>query len=72
MDQKKFFTLAQFIGNEWITTTLLMKFIEDYCFSYVNNSNIFNVNARFLFNNVSIYIIYYTILSSTDLLVSEP
>lgn len=33
-----------------------MKFIEDYCFAYVNNLSIFNVNARTLFNKVSIYI----------------
>ena len=33
-----------------------MKFIEDYCFAYVNNLSIFNVNARILFNKVSIYI----------------
>lgn len=45
-----------FIGNEWITAIVLMKFIEDYCFAYVNNLSIFNVNARTLFNKVSIYI----------------
>ena len=56
MDLKKSFTLAPFIGNEWITSTLLMKFIENYCFAYVNDLNIFNVNARILFNTVSIYI----------------
>ena len=56
MDLKKSFTLEPFIGNEWITSTLLMNFIEDYCFAYVNDLNIFNVNARILFNNVSIYI----------------
>lgn len=33
-----------------------MKFVEDYCFSYVNNLRIFNVNAITLFNSVSIYI----------------
>lgn len=56
MAQKKFFILVQFIGNEWITAPVLMKFIEDYCLSYVNNLNIFNVNARNLFNRVTIYI----------------
>ena len=56
MALKKFFTPLLFIGNEWITSPVLMKFVEDYCFSYVNNLRIFNVNARTLFNSVSIYI----------------
>ena len=33
-----------------------MNFIEDYCTTYTNNSNLFNYNIRNLFNTVSIYI----------------
>ena len=53
---RKFFIQVLFIGNEWITAPVLMKFLEDYCYAYDNNLNIFNVNSKFLFENVSIYI----------------
>ncbi len=44
-------------ANEWITTPLLMKFLENLSKSYVNNLNIFGVNARKLYDNVSLYIV---------------
>lgn len=44
-------------ANESITTNVLMKFIEDFCIAYVNNSNIYNINARSIFNYSSIYIV---------------
>ncbi len=54
---KEVFYSASFHANELITTPVLMKFIEDYCVSYTNNSNLFGYNIRSLFNNTSIYII---------------
>lgn len=54
---KQIFYNASFHANEWITTPVLMKFIEQYLTSYVNNSTIFGYNARNLFNNVSLYIV---------------
>lgn len=44
-------------ANEWITTPLLMKFIEALSKAYVNNLKIFGVDARDLFDNTSLYIV---------------
>lgn len=54
---KQIFYNASFHANEWITSPLLMKFVEDYLSAYVNNSTIYGYSARNLFNNVSLYIV---------------
>ncbi len=55
--QKEVFYSAAIHANEWITTPLLMKFLENLCKSYANNLNIFGVSSRKLFDNVSLYIL---------------
>lgn len=55
--QKEVFYCASTHANEWITTPLLMKFLEILSKSYVNNLNIFGYPAQYLFNNVSLYIV---------------
>ena len=55
--QKEIFYNASFHANEWITTPVLMKFIEDYLLAYVNNTTIFGYSARNLFNQVSLYVV---------------
>lgn len=44
-------------ANEWITSVLLMKFIEEFCKAYIFNGTIYWVNAQYLFEKVSLYIV---------------
>ena len=53
---KKVFYSASIHANEWITSPILMKFVEDYSISYVRRTNLYGYSIRNLFNSASIYI----------------
>lgn len=54
--KKHVFYSASIHANEWITSIVLMKFIEDYCNAYVEKTNLYNKYIPDLFNSTSIYI----------------
>ena len=53
---KEVFYSASIHANEWICSPLLMKFLADYCYCFVNNLPIYGVNSKSLYNNTTIYI----------------
>lgn len=55
--QKQVFYSASFHANEWITSVLIMKFLEDISRAYVNNREIYGYDAKWLFENSSIYLV---------------
>lgn len=48
---------ASFHANEWITSVVLMKFVEDFCKEYEKNGFLYGYNVREIFNSTSIYIV---------------
>lgn len=44
-------------GLEWITTVVLMKFVEDFSKTYADGNNLAGYNVRDIWNSSSIYII---------------
>ena len=54
---KKVFYSAAFHANEWITSLVLMKFLEEYAKAFVENKNIFGHNAQALYYTTSLYIV---------------
>lgn len=48
---------ASFHANEWITTVVLMKFVEDFSKAYTQNTTIYDYRAQQIFEETTIYIV---------------
>jgi len=55
--EKEVFYNASHHANEWITTPLLLAFLENYCYAYVNNKTVYNVNADMLYSMATLYVV---------------
>ena len=42
---------------EWITSVLLMRFIEDFCKSYISGEKLYGYDPEYIFNTRTIYIV---------------
>jgi len=59
-------------ANEWITSTLLMKFIEDFSNSYLEETNIFNsISAKEIYEDSTIIIVPMLNPDGVDLVVGD-
>lgn len=55
--ETKVFYAASHHSLEWITSVVMMKFVEDYCDAYANGTTLSGFDIRKLFTQVSIYIV---------------
>lgn len=55
--KKQVFYSGAYHANEWITSPILMKFIEDFCEAYKSNSTIYGYSASEIFESTSIYLV---------------
>ncbi|MGN1081680.1 MAG: M14 family metallopeptidase [Acutalibacteraceae bacterium] len=58
-------------ANEWITTPVLMKFLEEYSAAVANDGTIFRQSARVLFERTRLYIVPMVNPDGVDLATGE-
>ena len=54
---KEIFYNASHHANEWITSVVLMKFIEQYCNAFANNGTLAGQNVSQLYEDYSLYLV---------------
>ena len=69
--QNEVFINASHHANEWITTPLTLKFLENYAVSYSNNDRISTFSAAELFNNSRLYLMPLVNPDGVDLVNGE-
>ncbi|RIW31064.1 LysM peptidoglycan-binding domain-containing protein [Bacillus salacetis] len=70
--EKKVHIDASFHANEWITTPILMRFMNDYLLSLVNRGAIRGVMMEPLYNNVTLSLVPMVNPDGVDLVISGP
>lgn len=55
--QKKVFLNASHHANEWITTQVVLKYVEEYAKAVVNAENLGGANSEYMFDKNTLYIV---------------
>lgn len=69
--ENEVFYNASHHGNEWITTPVLLKFIEEYASAYVHGKNIHDQKAKELYQKTTIFLVPMVNPDGVDLVVGE-
>ena len=70
--ERELFYNAAFHANEWITTPLVLRFVEEYAQAYALGKRIGGVDAKWLFDNYSLYVVPMVNPAGVDLVNGLP